>query len=832
MEQWQFLIQKQGDRSWHTLEAPNLTIEEGNYRVLALSQLPNTDVEVRVTHFSPQSVPSRRRVIKRMRRANAEGLIGVVPFTHFKPGIWDLRCSADLMADVFGQSWQYSIQIQVITPEIEQPLINIDSAAQLQEFDKSSIEPIDSSFILTMTEESAITLHSQIPTETEEDKIINQPVSPVWFKAETAEQILQNLIDLALPASDILLEEKKVDQALPPPPAPPLKFNLAQDTYIAHWGETLTIHGSVELPSKKAVVQKFTGKILCDMQLVVELRSPLESEILTQIKQPLADDILPLEFSTTIHIPAHCQSKLILADITLYGAIAEGGSFTIADVEQVMLLASHTFTITADFTELLAITTDQASNLEAFTASNVTNKQPVSSRLGLELFNIAKKPQFSQFSPSKPSANPPLPPRIHAQEWESGNEYSPQLPKLPLKKKKSAANGAVGESVADTSQKTRPITAIDLEKLVIKQRQTAKQQTTLPYLKKIQTKPTSVNSIQLPAIASPQKKPKLQQNQPPSQTEVVNQAVTADSPVTPDFTAVTEQPATPTLPIKESIDSQTLITSPLLRKWWESQGYSVPEIEEIEAVGEVRAAEKPKEAEEDFNTNSSTDFDISSEIEVKTELEPEIEVKTELESEIELKTELEPEIEVQTEIEPEVEPEIEPEPTILIETQPIWSNQEIVIDDTYFELETETYNAPVLETQAQPTVDVSSPLLEALPTPQLSLPNGELVAGTSVRVKVELPAVATPVVVKLWVEDYQTRALLDGPHLLTDLLPNTLGGWEGTTQLRVPFGCLEIRLEAIALNITTKQESHKVTIVKTVVPPDLPVMNPDEILGL
>ncbi len=52
---------------------------------------------------------------------------------------------------------------------------------------------------------------------------------------------------------------------------------------------------------------------------------------------------------------------------------------------------------------------------------------------------------------------------------------------------------------------------------------------------------------------------------------------------------------------------------------------------------------------------------------------------------------------------------------------------------------------------------------------------------------------------KLWVEDYQTRWLLDGPHLLTNLLPNVLGGLEVMTQLKIPFGCLEIRIEAITL---------------------------------
>ena len=52
MEQWQFLIQKEGERAWHPLEKPSVQIKEGRYRVVARSNRTNTDVEVRVTHSS------------------------------------------------------------------------------------------------------------------------------------------------------------------------------------------------------------------------------------------------------------------------------------------------------------------------------------------------------------------------------------------------------------------------------------------------------------------------------------------------------------------------------------------------------------------------------------------------------------------------------------------------------------------------------------------------------------------------------------------------------------------------------------------------------------
>jgi hypothetical protein len=184
------------------------------------------------------------------------------------------------------------------------------------------------------------------------------------------------------------------------------------------------------------------------------------------------------------------------------------------------------------------------------------------------------------------------------------------------------------------------------------------------------------------------------------------------------------------------------------------------------------------------------------------------------------------------------EPEIVT-PSSRISTESVWLSQEIVMDDLVTELDTDSLSdeaieennySPLLEGEASP--DFSTTMMESLPTPQLSLPEGELVAGTLVIVRVKLPQVSSSVAVKLWVEDYQTRSLVDGPHILPDLRSNSWGDLETVIDLKIPFGCLEIRLSAIALDQTTQQESNKVTIIKTVIPPDLPKIELDEILGM
>ena len=144
---------------------------------------------MRVSHISVDEVP-KRRLLKRSRRTNSEGLMAVIPFTNFKPGIWELRCSGDIMSEMLGQSWQHTLCIQVSSQETTPTATN-----QLTEISDLASEGD--------TEVSIVMNHGNF----------------LWFKGETTEQILQNLLDLALPEDESLLDEEIIDNAptLPPP---------------------------------------------------------------------------------------------------------------------------------------------------------------------------------------------------------------------------------------------------------------------------------------------------------------------------------------------------------------------------------------------------------------------------------------------------------------------------------------------------------------------------------------------------------------------------------------------------------------------------------------
>lgn len=106
---------------------------------------------------------------------------------------------------------------------------------------------------------------------------------------------------------------------------------------------------------------------------------------------------------------------------------------------------------------------------------------------------------------------------------------------------------------------------------------------------------------------------------------------------------------------------------------------------------------------------------------------------------------------------------------------------------------------------------------QIVPVPDLVLPEEELVMGQLITVRVTLPDPSTPLYVKLWIKDRQTRSLLDGPRWLVEFVSNE-GVLEASTQLMVPLGSLEVSFEAIAINMQTKSESYKATVNRPVMP--------------
>jgi hypothetical protein len=776
------------------------------------------DVDVRVTYISTQEVPPKQRILKRSHRTNSEGLMAVIPFTYFKPGIWELRCSGDIMSEMLGKSWQHTLLIQVSPPE-----------------------PSPQS-LTQLAEESDLASNA----DTQVSIVMNHG-TPVWFKGETTEQILQNLLDLALPQDEPLLDEETIENAPTLPPPLPLNLTLDQDTYVARWGDNFIIHGDVEVNEIENLEdERFAMNGVSQLRLEIALRSPSESRILNHIDQPLTDQVLPFSFSTLIDIPLDCESKLLLADINLYGALA--------DVGEVILLANHTFTITADVTDLLALQTSRSDYRDSLPETNPPVKPKPSVKIRLELFNVAKTPKLAQFHILKPSPNQPLPPQI--KPLISWQVLSPQLPNLPHNSTREINT----DSETDSLTKTLAIHPIDLKKLVIKPVNTI-----FPYLKRLKVKPvpgktandqlnveklaTLQKSPQLPTVVTlPAKIPELPvDNLPQSDQSMIDDTSYAEL-IAEIVAGVTKSEE---LDLVDSQENSVIIQSEELDLVDSQENSVIIQSEELDLVDSqensvIIQSEEPDLVDSQENSSLLQQW-IDSQGYLLTEAVFQESSDNDLGEEtqtVDVEVLLSREKEIQEDpIADNIPLEINKPETVNIlnpiPTQPGWLSQEIVIDDLVMERDADSWSDEAIEDhhysplpENETAADFSGVMMESLPTPQLYLSEGELVAGTSVMVRVKLPEVSSSVVVKLWVEDYQTRSLLDRPHILPHLRSNAWGEGETAIYLKIPFGCLEIRLSAIALHQTTQQESDKFTIIKTVIPPSLPRIEMDEMLGM
>lgn len=112
-----------------------------------------------------------------------------------------------------------------------------------------------------------------------------------------------------------------------------------------------------------------------------------------------------------------------------------------------------------------------------------------------------------------------------------------------------------------------------------------------------------------------------------------------------------------------------------------------------------------------------------------------------------------------------------------------------------------------------------------IPVPQLRLPETALIAGAPLSVTVSLSAYPRRLAVKLWIIDVQSRSLVDRPRWLMSWIPNEAGDNTTSLRLQIPQGSIEVRFEAIAIDLTTQQESHKTTQLRKIIPPDEATMD-------
>lgn len=393
MENWEFLIQKEGVRAWFPLKPPIAQLESGRYRVVARSHRVNTEVEVRLTYQSQV-----QRLQKWIRHTNEKGLMPVFPYIHLQPGMWEISCSGNLMSELMGDSWKYTVQLQVLP-------VNSESEVDQQQ----------------------VALQDEDPTTDIEDSSKVEDL-PVNLKSEVDQQQAALLDE---EPTDIEYSSK-VDEL--GAVAVPIALSLDQQTYIALPGKSIALLGQVDLAEDNA--QTASSQIeqrVNTYELVISLRDPENSQTIKEIRQLLSFSILPGPFEYSFDLPGECQTRLILGELQLFDAtLPHSGS----------LMVTQEFTIAVGVHELIETISQQGNSAGTpfpeqlgpgkvkSKAESLKKESEVKPSVNLSFLNLAKDPQEHHQSNFQPASYRPIPDRIYEADPEKVKRKSPQLPPL------------------------------------------------------------------------------------------------------------------------------------------------------------------------------------------------------------------------------------------------------------------------------------------------------------------------------------------------------------------------------------------------------------------
>ncbi|MBF2088933.1 MAG: hypothetical protein IGR80_01005 [Synechococcales cyanobacterium K44_A2020_017] len=883
MADWEFLIQQEGDRSWLPLDTPDVEILEGRYRVVARSTYANRSVEVRITHDAVYEEPPKRRTQARSAQTNRDGLMMVIPFTRLQPGTWEIRCISDVMADLMGEGWQQRVLLHVLPHEAQvgddwgsdwSPAVDEDDMVQADaqtaqasgEDDtwRQADEPMpadpDDTWVQTETSvqpepaassegepealaaeedgpDAIAPFNDGSPTAADDAAALSSDSDSSDRNSEPAAepnpdtsefgqyvQAVDDVIDAvfqqfqtsldphdATPAAEAIAPpdpdpsandptaptpeevpldasvEAPPDDAAPPAPPLPLTLRLTKEVYLLSKAGNLTLGGELGLQTDAPAVVEGDDldrdRPATSYQLRLRLTDPQSGRSLPEqiysLAQPLTRDHLPLAFRCDFQIEPDSLSHLLLGELDV-----------VAADHPTQAIATQSLTVTVDLDNLLNAIANETPASELFQPPlNLQGQQVIAP--DLTFLNFLSSPPQSTGLTFQTSGLPSIAPPLRSQRSPETAEDEPRPAKpidLPSFKplpsaEESSDLGTESEAELEDSgsvehdqpESDRPsdeaeFSANDLaddEQLEGKALSDEPSEQTAEFL--------DVDPDQPPLDSEPE--PLVDEARHPELDRPQEPNLSVSLPIMP-LPAPTLEPEPEPVEIELSPEDSAFQSLNLGDRF---QSRLLSLAQDVELAEWLGAVSPPS----------------------RTPVDPEAEPKNDLEDTFY-----------------SVTSEWQAAPNS-------WdgglADEEIVMDDSSDD------PAPPTSPALTPPPELCLPEDQAIPTPVLELPGDDLTAGTPTRLRLSLPNLPSKIYVKVWLHDCQQRVLVDGPHWVSNFLPNSQGHLEGSLTIAVPLGCMEVRFEAIAVEMLTQRESRKVSVTRWVMPPNLPDLALDEL---
>lgn len=798
MANWEFLLQKKGDRQWGTAHKSSLKLKAGSYRIAAQGK-PKAEVHIEIIFETKDAEGNPvRRSQNRVKVTNERGLMAIMPFTQLKSGKWEIICRS---LDVLNP-WESKLQLNILTvtpppPKLFRPL-PLPPNPNLFSFEASLSLPTEEKTEPVETEETVLDrslaklMAARTDSESKESlremvestfKDLDQPPEEVedelddWEVVdETASGLLQGSL---LELEELLKEElepiwQEMEQSAQQVAAPPsnepiaitppfIGINLSQPVYI--WQNHTPIEIEGHLTELAAIPREHQGS-LSQIRLCFTLRNPQTSEKLVFVEQDIAQLNCPHPFRQAFSIDSNWNTLAIVGEISLE---TKG--------RPIKILATKSFNLIADYQAIAAqIKLPEIPPAEEALLERNSKRQnldlPAPAPIHAEA-ELRTEPRNSAILPPKLGTHPKshqAPKLPNFRHSAPSTEAAPQTPALDL----------VGEAILEEFS-TPALPGGDAPIKLS------------GYTATVKPAPDPTDDIPYPFVLEPEE---MTPQPEPETPEVPMGLVENPNELNLDLEPDSDLPAEPDMPPAD-LDWNSRFFTRLNSLAAESEDSSwltepEPETTAAESIPEPTVAIFAK--------------DVVVSQPLGADLLPLLDL-----------------------------------PTTEVEARPF--TMEIVVDDLWAEEEQEVKPEPV-----QPVYDASGlpypqsvlssaeseaehglEPLRAVPEPVLHLSKPEYQGEDVAVVRVVLPSYADRLYVKLWMQDRQSRTILVGPYQLTDFTPDRDGNLETLMQMPIPLGTTEVRFEAIAINPRLQQESRKVGVDRRVVPQNVSEINWDDL---
>ena len=132
MNTWDFLIQREGEKTWSSVTTIS-RLKAGKYRLMVRTPKLNQPVDISIS-YCPESDLTATRRKKYYRQTNDRGFLAILPFTPLRSGAWEISCRPDLMSELYGENWQKKIILEVFSTEKSQSQQQLELATEIAKF--------------------------------------------------------------------------------------------------------------------------------------------------------------------------------------------------------------------------------------------------------------------------------------------------------------------------------------------------------------------------------------------------------------------------------------------------------------------------------------------------------------------------------------------------------------------------------------------------------------------------------------------------------------------------------------------------------------------------